>query len=95
MHFIQLRKTEVANKGQANRKWVSKKAKAIEMGVMEKVEDSAGGWAECVGVHRVAWNRSIRRACMLASGTASGLARIDWIEGGLADGKAGDGEADA
>jgi transcription factor C subunit 6 len=41
----------------------------------------SGAWPGHVGVHCVAWHPSLRRAPLLASGTASGLARVDWVEG--------------
>jgi transcription factor C subunit 6 len=42
----------------------------------------SGAWPGHVAVHCVAWHPSLRRAPLLASGTASGLARVDWVEGG-------------
>jgi len=38
-------------------------------------------WPLEIGIHRVALHPSIRRHSLLASGTALGLVRIDWIEG--------------
>jgi transcription factor C subunit 6 len=41
----------------------------------------SGAWPGHVAIHCVAWHPSLRRAPLLASGTASGLARVDWVEG--------------
>jgi transcription factor C subunit 6 len=40
-------------------------------------------WSPYVGAHKVCWNNAggLRNAGWLASGTASGLGRVDWIEG--------------
>jgi hypothetical protein len=40
-----------------------------------------GAWASEVGVHCVSWCKSIRRAGLLASGSASGLVRLDCVQG--------------
>jgi transcription factor C subunit 6 len=42
-----------------------------------------GAWPSEVGVHRVAWNagNGLNAAPLLASGTASGLCRVDWLMG--------------
>jgi transcription factor C subunit 6 len=42
-----------------------------------------GAWPSQVGVHRVAWNagNGLNAAPLLASGTASGLCRVDWLMG--------------
>ncbi len=46
-------------------------------------------WSPHVAVHRVAWHNGggIGRAGMVASGTASGLGRVDIIKGRFVDGK--------
>lgn len=36
-------------------------------------------WPPQVAINRVAWCRSLRRAQLLASGTASGLVRVDIV----------------
>ncbi|ORY81743.1 WD40-repeat-containing domain protein [Leucosporidium creatinivorum] len=41
-----------------------------------------GAWAPEINVSRVCWHPSLNRACLLASGTVSGLVRVDWVEGG-------------
>jgi transcription factor C subunit 6 len=38
-----------------------------------------GAWRPEVGIHCVSWCKSIRRAGLLASGSASGLVRIDFV----------------
>ncbi len=40
-------------------------------------------WSPPVGIHRVSWHNGggIGRAGLLASGTASGLGRIDFVKG--------------
>lgn len=45
--------------------------------------DGSGVWPVQVGVHRVAWHSGggLHSAPLLASGTASGLCRIDWMKG--------------
>ncbi|KAH9931712.1 uncharacterized protein BXZ73DRAFT_90130 [Epithele typhae] len=45
--------------------------------------DTTSAWPPEVGVHRVVWNdgNGLGRASLVASGTASGLCRIDWLEG--------------
>lgn len=42
-----------------------------------------GNWSPHVGIHRTCWNNNggLGRAGWIASGTASGLGRIDIIEG--------------
>ena len=42
-----------------------------------------GAWPTQVGVHKVAWNcgNGLEAAGLLASGTASGLGRVDFLEG--------------
>jgi len=52
----------------------------------EKAEydrEGSGSWPPEVGVHRVAWNTSngMTKCQLLASGTASGLCRIDSLWG--------------
>ncbi|KAL4068179.1 hypothetical protein J3A83DRAFT_3825037 [Scleroderma citrinum] len=44
---------------------------------------STGVWPPEIGVHRVAWNSGNGLGCasLLASGTASGLCRVDWLPG--------------
>lgn len=44
---------------------------------------STGAWPLQVGVHRVVWNagNGLNAAPLLASGTASGLCRVDWLMG--------------
>ena len=44
---------------------------------------STGVWPPEVGVHRVAWNSGNGLGCasLLASGTRSGLCRVDWLRG--------------
>lgn len=45
----------------------------------------SAAWMPEVGVHKVVWNCAggLKEAGWLASGTASGLVRVDWIEGKL------------
>ncbi|KDQ10972.1 hypothetical protein BOTBODRAFT_115064 [Botryobasidium botryosum FD-172 SS1] len=45
--------------------------------------EGSGSWPVEVGVHRVAWHNGagMARSPLLASGTACGLVRIDWLEG--------------
>ena len=40
-------------------------------------------WSPNIGVHKVSWNNSngIHNAGWLASGTASGLGRVEWVQG--------------
>ena len=40
-------------------------------------------WSPEIGVHRVAWNsaKGLGSAGWLVSGTASGLGRVEWVEG--------------
>ena len=42
-----------------------------------------GAWPPEVGIHRVVWNdgNGLARSLMLASATASGLCRVDWLVG--------------
>ena len=42
-----------------------------------------GAWPPEVGIHRVVWNdgNGLARSPMLASATASGLCRVDWLLG--------------
>ncbi|EJD05772.1 uncharacterized protein FOMMEDRAFT_104009 [Fomitiporia mediterranea MF3/22] len=49
----------------------------------------AGAWSPEVSVTRVAWNNGggLARAPLLASATASGLCRIDWLLGHFQDGE--------
>lgn len=44
---------------------------------------STGVWPPEIGVHRVAWNsgNGLGGAPLLASATASGLCRVDWLMG--------------
>jgi len=44
---------------------------------------STGVWPSQVGIHRMAWNsgNGLGGAPLLASGTAAGLCRVDWLEG--------------
>lgn len=59
--------------------------------VREKKEDadavgsstSTGVWPPEIGVHRVTWNNGngLGGAPLLASATASGLCRVDWLMG--------------
>lgn len=44
---------------------------------------ASGAWSPEVGVTRVAWNQGngLANACWLASATASGLCRVDWLVG--------------
>ncbi|KAF8316837.1 hypothetical protein DL93DRAFT_2056052 [Clavulina sp. PMI_390] len=48
-----------------------------------RTRDGSGSWPAEVGIHRVAWHNGGGYGCvgLLASGTASGLVRIDWLEG--------------
>ena len=48
---------------------------------------SAGAWPPEVSVTRVAWNNGcgLARAPLLASATASGLCRVDWLLGHFQD----------
>ncbi len=50
--------------------------------------DGSGVWPVEVGVHRVAWHSGggLHSAPLLASGTASGLCRIEWMRGRGQDG---------
>jgi len=49
----------------------------------EPLSISHGAWPPNVGIHRVAWHNGggLARAPLLASGTASGLCRVDWLVG--------------
>lgn len=42
-----------------------------------------GAWPPEVGIHRATWNsgNGLANACWLASATASGLCRVDWLTG--------------
>jgi transcription factor C subunit 6 len=44
---------------------------------------STGAWPSQVGVNKVTWNsgNGLGGASLLASATASGLCRVDWLEG--------------
>ena len=52
-------------------------------GVAKPPPKGTGAWAPQVGVHRVVWNDGNGLACApwLASATASGLCRVDWLRG--------------
>lgn len=41
-----------------------------------------GAWPAEVACLRTCWHPSLLRASLLATGTAAGLVRIDWVEGG-------------
>ncbi|KAK4051066.1 hypothetical protein OIO90_004806 [Microbotryomycetes sp. JL221] len=56
--------------------------KLIKPGKSGKADSLSGAWSPGVGVTTVAWHPNLQRACLLASGTASGVVRIDWLEGG-------------
>jgi transcription factor C subunit 6 len=49
----------------------------------ERTSSSTGAWSPEVSVHRVAWNDGggLAGTPWLASATASGLCRVDWLEG--------------
>ena len=49
-----------------------------------------GAWSPEVGVLRVAWHPNLDRACLLASGMACGLVRVDWMERGWTGATMGD-----
>ena len=50
---------------------------------MGPAQTNTGAWAPEVSVQRVAWNNGngLGNCQLLASGTASGLCRIDWLSG--------------
>ncbi len=54
----------------------------------DPVTSKTANWAAQVGVHRVTWHNGggIGRANLLASGTASGLGRVDVVKGRFAGG---------
>lgn len=71
---------------------VSKKGKKGADGDANSPGTSAQGtgvWASEVSVTRVVWNNGggLARAPLLASATASGLCRIDWLLGYFQNGK--------
>ncbi|PWN44803.1 hypothetical protein IE81DRAFT_320765 [Ceraceosorus guamensis] len=41
-------------------------------------EGHGSSWMPCIGVQSVAWSPNVGRATLLASGTGTGLVRIDW-----------------
>lgn len=47
------------------------------------VPSTTGVWPPLIGVHRVVWNsgNGLSGASLLGSATASGLCRVDWLEG--------------
>jgi transcription factor C subunit 6 len=47
------------------------------------ISTGTGAWPSQVAVHRVVWNagNGLNAAPLLASGTASGLCRVDWLMG--------------
>lgn len=53
------------------------------------VTPGTGVWPPAVSVHRVAWNCGNGLACasLLGSATASGICRVDWLEGRWMKGK--------
>jgi|ERR1700722_6675156 len=50
---------------------------------------STGVWPQQAGIHRVVWNdgNGLAAAGLLASGTASGICRVDWLQGRWMKGK--------
>jgi len=52
-------------------------------------KSSSSAWPQQVGIHRVAWNsgNGLAAAGMLASATASGICRVDWLQGRWLKGK--------
>ena len=61
---------------------VAKKARSKNPGTIP-TEANSGVWAPEVSVQRVAWNNGggLGNCQLLLSGTASGLCRIDWVNG--------------
>lgn len=57
------------------------KAKSADDPNLLEAVDGLPTWPAIIAVTSVAWNPSIRRCAMLASGMACGLVRIDWLEG--------------
>jgi transcription factor C subunit 6 len=47
------------------------------------VPPATGVWPPSIGVHRVVWNNGngLSGASLLGSATASGICRVDWLEG--------------
>jgi transcription factor C subunit 6 len=67
----------------ANKPGKEAKGPTVEpIGILTNVS-STGAWPTQVGVHRVSWNsgNGFSAAGLLGSGTASGLGRVDWLEG--------------
>ena len=48
-----------------------------------------GVWPPSISIHRVAWNcgNGLSSASLLGSATASGICRVDWLEGRWMKGK--------
>ena len=57
----------------------------------ETSKSSSALWPTAIGVQRVSWNSGggLARAPLLASGTGSGLCRVDWLLGRLVKGRKG------
>jgi transcription factor C subunit 6 len=49
----------------------------------ETEKTTSGAWPWQIGIHRVVWNggNGLGAAGMLASATASGICRVDWLQG--------------
>lgn len=60
----------------------TKRAKGQGSGSEEQPPPSAA-WLPEVAAQCVSWGKSLHRPCFLATGTHSGLVRVDWVEGPL------------
>ncbi|KAK4695320.1 hypothetical protein P7C70_g8569, partial [Phenoliferia sp. Uapishka_3] len=81
INFEEIQKANNAAKKKSRKKG----AAATEEVPPEEVPDpgeniTTGTWSPEVGILCVKWHPSLNRACLLASGMACGLVRVDWME---------------
>lgn len=75
---------ETQDKPSANRLKAKSNSKSVTTPA-----SGTGVWPAAVGIHRVVWNcgNGLSNASLLGSATASGICRVDWLEGRWMKGK--------